>query len=124
MSALLNRSFQRSVYSKEYFEKYKDIFKSLENDGTDGDLARFAALTHSVLKFDATEELSRIFCDVLVIGAQNDAALSGEASRHIASLLGCELYMYENYGHAVYDEAPDYKKRLLDFFERRQKNTA
>ena len=38
--------------------------------------------------------------------------------REIADLLGCELHIYEDYGHAVYDEAPDYKERILEFFHK------
>ena len=30
----------------------------------------------------------------------------------------CELYLYDGYGHAVYDLAPDYKQRMLNFFTR------
>ena len=28
----------------------------------------------------------------------------------------CALYMYNGYGHAAFDTAPDYRKRIYDFF--------
>ena len=35
----------------------------------------------------------------------------------IAEKLNCPLYLYgEEYGHCVFDEAPDYKQRIYDFF--------
>jgi len=46
--------------------------------------------------------------------------VGGEASQEIADLLkdrDCTLYMYDGYGHAAYDLAPDYKERILDFLK-------
>lgn len=113
----LNREFAHSVYSPEFHELYKDTFAAMENDGTDEDLQRFALIAGACLRFNILDELDRISCPVLVIGSWGDRTLSGESSVEIAEKIGCELYMYEGYGHAVYDEAPDYKSRLLRFFE-------
>ena len=30
---------------------------------------------------------------------------------------GFEIYMYDGYGHAAYDMAPDYKERILEFLK-------
>ena len=46
------------------------------------------------------------------------AVLTGEAVAGTADLLGCERYLYPApYGHGVYDEAGDFKARLLRFLE-------
>ena len=58
---------------------------------------------------------------MLIIGCEGDAVMSDRRSSHaIADEIGtADLYMFDSrYGHAVYDEAPDYKKMLLDFFSR------
>ena len=65
---------------------------------------------------DTSGELDNIKCPVLVIGSESDNVLGGAASHDIAEKLGCKLFMYEGYGHAVYDEAPDYKQKIWDFF--------
>ena len=69
--------------------------------------------------FDVTDELEKISCPVLVIGSRDDRVLGAAAAREIAEhLQGCpdfEIYMYDGYGHAAYDLAPDYKERLLRF---------
>ena len=53
---------------------------------------------------------------------QDNVSARAEAylgSLDIALALGCELYMYgAPYGHAVYDEAPDYKNRIYSFLMR------
>ena len=73
-------------------------------------------MVEACVGYDIYAELDRISCPVLVIGDKDDKVLGGAASVEIAEKLGCELYMYDGYGHAVYDEAPDYKQRLMDFF--------
>ncbi|MBR6311681.1 MAG: hypothetical protein IKR51_01740 [Oscillospiraceae bacterium] len=43
--------------------------------------------------------------------------LSPAAVRAVAEGIGCGIYMYEGYSHAVYDEAPDFRGRLKAFFD-------
>ena len=58
-------------------------------------------------------------CPVLVIGSNDDKVLGGEASVQIMEALkgksGCELFMYDGYGHVAYDLAPDYRERMMKF---------
>ena len=75
------------------------------------------ALTKILDDFDITGELHKIQCPVLVIGSEGDKVLPPSQSRLIAEALNASLYMYsDEYGHCVFDEAPDYKQRLLDFY--------
>ena len=92
------------------------------NDGlTEQDLRRFSVQARAIQTFDAYGDLEGITCPVLVIGVKDDKVLTGEASEEIAAKLGCELYMYPNtYGHCVFDEAPDYKDRIMHFFKSNQ----
>ena len=115
----LCRDFINKVYSKPFAEKYGAMLVQLLSDCTQKELDSFALCARACDGFDITSELKGIKCPLLVLGAENDAVLSGEASKEIADILGCEIYMYgEPYGHAVYDEAPDYRDRLLDFYRR------
>lgn len=114
----LNRDMYQRIFSPATYEKYRKAFSVLEREGTQEELCRFRILTRAFDGFDAREELKTVRCPVLVLGAEEDRVLTGDASREIAELTGGELYMYEGYGHAVYDEAPDYKQRMLDFLRR------
>ena len=49
--------------------------------------------------------------------------LRAAASEEIAEKLGCELYLYDNLGHAAYEEAKDFNKRAYAFFAKNTKNT-
>ena len=114
----LNRTFAEMVYSEGFYQQYKDLILAAGEGTTKEDLARFVILAKGAEGFDCRDELSKVQCPVLVLGAGKDRVLGAEGSHEIAAALGCEIYVYENYGHAVYDEAPDYKERILDFFRR------
>ncbi len=78
--------------------------------------ARFCALAGAAEGFDFRGRLAEIPCPVLVLGAENDAVL-GDGAKETARLLGCDSFFYPApYGHGVYDEAEDFKTRLLSFF--------
>lgn len=110
-------SFVDAVYSAGTLEAYRDILISSNRGITDAEYERFLRLAKACLTFDCYDELSKITCPVLVLGAEGDTVTTPEGSREIADALQCELYLYdESYGHGVYDEAPDYKQRCMDFF--------
>lgn len=83
---------------------------------SDEEYRRFIILAEACKTFDCYGELSSIQCPVLVIGAEGDRVVTAEGSKQIAEALGCESYIYDgSYGHGVYDEAADYRRRCLDF---------
>lgn len=103
------------MYSRAYLQKYKRLFPLVSRMGKPKDFSRFIALAKSCLTCDCYEELHKISCPVFVIGGKEDAVVTGEASEEIARKLGCEIYMYRNLGHAAYDEAVDFNKRIYQF---------
>ena len=113
-------SFGEAVYPKEIFEQSRDLLKEGSKSVTEDDLSRFVILAEAVNGFDVSDQLTEITCPVLVLGSEDEAVLGGESSEKLFESFkdrpDCELYMYEGYGHAAYDLAPDYKERLLRFF--------
>ena len=68
----------------------------------------------SCLSHDVLDQLGEIANPTLVIGAEKDRIVGGEASRLIAERIpNSKLIMYEDYSHAVYDEAKDFYSRVL-----------
>lgn len=112
----LNRSFAQNVYSPAFYAANKAAFDAMENDGTEKELRHLALCVKACIDFDVYDELEKITCPVLVIGAWDDAVLGGECSVELAEKLRCPLYMYNGFGHAVYDEAPDFIARIFDFY--------
>ena len=79
---------------------------------------RFGILARACYEFDCRDELKRIQCPVLVLGSAQDRVLGSASSPELAERLGCEYFIYQDYGHAVCDEAPDFRQRMLDFLHK------
>ena len=113
-------AFGEAIYPSAVFEQARDLLVESAKAVTEADLVRFAILAETIEGFDVSDLLHRIECPVLVLGSGDDRVLGGEASEKIAEQLknspDCELVMYEGYGHAAYDLAPDYRERLKTFF--------
>ena len=112
-------SFGEAIYPQETFEQSKELLIDAAKSVSEEDLHRFIILAESIRGFHVLEDLNRIICPVLIIGSEDDNVVGADASLQIADHLSdktdCEIYMYDGYGHAAYDLAPDYKERLLRF---------
>ena len=86
--------------------------------GTDEQCRRFGILARACDAFDCRDELKKVQCPALVLGAALDRVLGSASSPDLAERLGCECFIYPDYGHAVCDEAPDFRQRMLDFLHR------
>lgn len=115
-------SFGEALYTKSVFEQSRNLLIEAAKTVTNEELNRFIIMSEGLKDFDVTQDLNKITCPVLVIGATNDKVLGGEASiqimEHLKSKPNCELFMYDDYGHAAYDIAPDYRERMLKFYNK------
>lgn len=105
------------MYSSAYVKKYKLFMPLLTLLQKPKDIRRFITLSKSCLTCNAYDELEKITCPVLVLGGKQDKVVGGAASEEIADKLGCEIYMYEDLGHAAYEEAKDFNERVCRFFK-------
>ncbi len=114
-TGLIN-NFVSSVYSEKTLAAYRKELIASNSGICDEEFHRFLLLAKACRHFDCRRELSATRCPVLVLGAEGDRVATGEGSRQIAETLDCEIYLYgKDYGHGVYDEAPDYRRRCLNF---------
>ncbi len=116
MNALVN-SFVKELFTKDFYEKFGEYIVQSIGQPDDAEISRFIILAKACKGFNLYDRLDGIHCPLLIIGARQDRVLGVNASIEMAERTGGQLYIYENYGHAVYDEAPDYKERLLAFFD-------
>lgn len=115
----LTASFIDSLYSENTLGSYKELLMHMNDDATERDIERFIIQTKAIYGFNVYDQLDKIECPVLVIGVEGDKVIPPSESVAIADKIGCELYMYgKEYGHCVFDEAPDYKQRIIDFFNK------
>ena len=103
-------------YSERYLRKYRRLYPLLGKIGKPKDFSRFMIQATSCIGHDAYAELENIICPVLVIGGDNDRIVGVNASYEIADKIkDCELFIYKGLGHAAYEEARDFNKRVQDF---------
>ena len=113
--------FGEKIYPPAVFAQYRDALCAAAETVTEEELARFVILAEGTRGFDTREELSLIDCPVFVIGAKDDAVLGSDAAGEFAEKLGdrsdFRLYVYDGFGHAAFDTAPDYRERMLGFLK-------
>lgn len=114
-TALMDSNLRR-IYSDGYYRKNKWLVPLMGKLTKPKSYDRFFVQATACLTHDASARLPLIPCPTLVIGGERDQALGGDASREIAAAIpGAVLKMYPQWGHGVYEEAPDFNKRLLAF---------
>lgn len=111
------------MYSAAYVKRYSWLTPLISRIGCpkpDG-FRRFINLAKACLTCSSYPELHRISCPTLVLGGKEDRVLTAEASLEIAQALGCAIHLYEGLGHAAYEEAPDFNKRISLFLNEHTK---
>ena len=112
--------FGREIYPPQVYGQVRESLAEAAKTVTEHDLERFITLAEGTRNFNVVDELDKIRCPVLALGAYEDSVLDADATMEIAENLDYRadfrLYMYVGYGHAAFDTAPDYRERLLTFF--------
>lgn len=118
-TAALCMAFGEGLYPKDVFEAAKPLLNEMAAGVSKEDLRRFIILGEGIKGFSIIDRLDSIKCPLFVVGDMQDGVLGAAASQEIGKAMkdrpGFEMYMYDGFGHAVFDLAPDFKKRILDF---------
>ncbi len=107
-------------YSPAYLRKFRTSYALIGLVGKPSDgYRRFLSNARAILAFDASEELGKIACPTMIIGGADDKIVGIDASRELHErIAGSELHVYEKLGHAAYEEAKDFNKRVFGFLEK------
>lgn len=102
-------------YTGAYLERGRILNKVLAI-AKPKDYTRFRILCKSCLEHDVYDDLAKITCPTLIIGADRDNVLGGQASNELNEQIpGSWIYMYEGYSHGVYEQARDFNDRMLRY---------
>lgn len=113
----LMEAFGVKVYTPSFFEQYKDQIIASAEGTTDQDFSNFLVSLNAIRNFEGHKDINKISCPVYVIGAGEDRVLNVQSSYELINALNCKYYIYEGYGHGVYDEAPDYLTHIDEFLK-------
>ena len=110
----------RKIYSDTYYRRNKWLVPIMGKLTKPRSYEGFLIQAEACVTHDAFAELPRIQAQTLVIGGEQDRCLGGDASREIAERIpGSALFMYEEWGHGLYEEAGDFNRQVLDFLAQR-----
>lgn len=105
----------QKMYSPAYVKRYRPFLPLLTLLQKPKDVQRFVILAKACLSCNSYDLLDRVQCPVLVLGGTQDGVVTANASREIAEKLECPIFMYEDLGHAAYEEAKDFNERVYAF---------
>lgn len=108
------------MYSEKYIRRYKWLLPILTKYNMPKDqkaTERFQNLAAACLTCNMYDRLEEIRCPVFVIGGRTDQIVTASASEEIAEKLQCALHIYEELGHAAYEEAKDFNDRVFAFLQ-------
>ena len=115
-SAGFMRSNLRRMYSDRYCRKNLWLAPIIGRLTRPKSYDRFYIQADACLTHDAAAFLPNISAKTLVIGAEQDKALGGGASRRIAAAIdSSRLKMYHQWGHGVYEEEKTFNRTVLEF---------
>lgn len=113
-------AFGEAVYPEEIFEQSRGLLTEASETVTEDELQRFVILAESMRDFDITDELDMITCPILAMNDQDDHVLGAEAAAEMEQYMSkrsdWSFCLYEGFGHAFYDTAPDFKERISEFY--------
>ena len=114
-TALMESNLRR-IYSPAYYRKNKWMIPFLGVLTKPKSYDRFFIQAQACLNHNVLHRLPQLRANTLVIGGEQDLSLGGDPSREIASRIsGAKLKMYPQWGHGLYEEAPDFNQTVLDF---------
>ena len=106
-------------YSEKYLKKYRKYYNILWRVSKPKDYKRLIIQANSCLTHNVYDDLDKIKCHTLIIGGKQDSIVGVNSSKEIADRISnSELYLYEDYGHAVYEEAKDFNEKVLNYLKR------
>ena len=103
-------------YSDQYLRKNKLMLNIISKIGSPKNFDRFITFSKACTTHKAYDELEKITCPTLVIGGKQDKIVTYGASEEIVSKIpNAKLKTYEEYGHALYEEAKDFNNVVYEF---------
>jgi len=116
-SAALYDSFLERVYSAPVAELLR---KGTAPVYSEGDLRRFIGQLEAFWTVDLRDRLGDVKAPALLLAAEGDRVFGMPDYEVLKQDLKCESFCYgPEYGHGVYDEAPDFIGRMQAFLEAR-----
>jgi Predicted hydrolases or acyltransferases (alpha/beta hydrolase superfamily) len=115
--SLLTDTMEKA-YTEKYLKRYRPFYPILASFTKPKNFTRFIVQAKAILNHNAYNELEKIKCPTLIIGAGQDKIVSKAASEEIAEKIAhSKLIIYDKLGHGAYEEAKDFNLQVLTFLQ-------
>ena len=104
-----------NIYSKEFYDAYHEAIIEAYRDLSEYELEQFRMELEdrSIYLLD---KLPDIKAETMLVAAKGDKIFGILPTLQMAAAMNCECVIYDDYSHAVYDEAEDFRERMFRFF--------
>lgn len=119
----LYESFCKLIYPDAFYNKCADLISALAKDVTEEELDKFAILASAIYKYDIRDRLKEINTPVFMINDKTDKLFGIETINIVKSYINRDIFkyhIYDGFGHALYDFAPDFKQLMFNYFMGRE----
>lgn len=105
-------------YSEKAIKKYRLLYPIITRVGKPKDFNRFIIQAKACINHNSYDELHKVNSKTLVIGGDNDRVVGTNTSEKIAERIpGSKLVIFNGLGHMAYEEAKDFKTKVLNFLD-------
>ena len=105
-------------HPEKYLKRLRPLYPYMGSAVKKMDIQRFTIMARACASHDALKKLKDITAPTLIIGGALDRTLGLEGSQALSEEIpGSTLKIYENQGHALYEDEPDFHKTLLSFLD-------
>lgn len=105
-------------YTEAYLKKTRLMNLAMSVLSKPSSMENFMIQANACLSHNAADSLKNIKAETLIIGAAKDRVVGVEGSYQLhEGIAGSELYVYPDYSHGVYEEAPDFVERIMSFLK-------
>lgn len=109
-------STAENSYSSEYLKKMRKLYPLIGLIGKPKNYDRFFINAKAILNFNVLDELKNINAPTLILGGGKDQIVGVDGSYLLKEKIKDSIiYIYPEFGHAAFEEAKDFNKRVLDF---------
>ena len=117
VSVKLAIEFCKLIYSEEFYKNIEAIIPEYYGNIPEEQMKNFEIYAGICSRFNVSDKIENIDVPTFIIHSKKDKLVPYKEAVYMSEKIkNSELYLYEDYSHAIYDEAPDIKDRILDFF--------
>ncbi len=112
--------FSELIYPKEYYLKFHDMFIDYARSIEKFELDDFIIFANSILDFNVIDRVNELDLPFMQFHDTNDDLIKIDLAYELKECMNdnYSLVISSGFGHLLYDIDPDFKNKLLEFFNK------